>query len=432
MLRVRLAGSEAVWYPAAGRQLVEWLETGPWDSTGGTHLVRASGPIGWSAIVGAVGFVVRSLEQGSGVRVLSGGVNGSRLSPERVIGSVLGMSADLSARDWINIVGRLLDVDRCVIALDALGVDAGEVQRLRSGIEEVGSSLRKSRSDVALTVLVGHNTPTPQSWPLDVALPEHADLDARTEAAKWWSHYLHQRLAWESGGHLDRAVRWETTLAESRLGLGDDDALERLLNEWAADEWKHTDEVDRTALSTFAHALNRDAGTGARASLQSKRLVWDPSGVPQLVPWVARATLREGSIPLRRWARSSLVCGLLRKELLQHCLELEGLARGLLLRALPQTPPDETRDALRAFTEGRARSNREWYPAMCPAVPGDEWDVADFGTILAQVPLSVDLKNLLHDLRRVRNALAHGHYVNWAMVSALGTVERKMRERVGW
>lgn len=431
MLRVRLAGSEAVWYPAASEQLVGWVETAPWDAAGGARVVRVSGPAGWQAIVDAVGTIVRGLDSGAGVRLRTGQVAGAG-APQDLVASVLGGATGLSTRDWLTATGRALAVDRCVVALDAIGAPAGEAQRLRSTLDEIGATLRKFRSDAVLTVLIGSDDASgPQAWPLDVALPEHADLAVRTETARW-SHYLHQRLAWESGGNIDRARRWEAAMAEARLGFGDDEAFEHLTNEWATDVWKRTDAADRDAVTTFVIALRRDEGTGARAALQRKRLVWDPSGVPQLVPWVARAMLREGPTPARRWARSSLVCGLLRKELLQRCLEAEGLARGLLLGTLQKFGRPEDEEVMRAFARGEPRSGREWYPSGCPGVPGDVWDIASFHDVLSAAAIAPDLKDTLHDLRRLRNALAHGHYVSWAMVSAMGVIERKMREGVGW
>ncbi len=276
MLRVRLAGSEAVWYPAASEQLIGWLETAPWDAAGGARIIRVSGPEGWHAIVDAVGTIVRGLDSGVGVRLRTGQAARAGGAPQDLVASVLGGTTGLSMRDWLTATGRALAVDRCVVALDTIGAPAGEAQRLRSNMDEIGATLRKFRSDAVLTVLVGSDDPSGQAWALDVALPEHADLAARTETARW-AYYLHQRLAWESGGNLDRARRWEAGMAEARLGFGDDEAFEQLTNEWATEEWKNTDAADRDAVTTFVKALRRDEGTGARASLQRKR----SSGIPR-------------------------------------------------------------------------------------------------------------------------------------------------------
>ncbi len=118
--------------------------------------------------------------------------------------------------------------------------------------------------------------------------------------------------------------------------------------------------------------------------------------------------------------------------MLQRCLEAEGLARGLLLGTLRGAPSLADEEDLRAFKRTEPRSAREWYPATCPGVPEDAWDMATFNDVLFAATISLDLKDTLHDLRRLRNGLAHGHYVSWAMVNAMGVIEREMREWVGW
>jgi hypothetical protein len=327
-----------------------------------------------------------------------------------------------------------LDADRSVLAIDLVGVEQEECERLLGEVDGVATTLRKMRGDVALPVLVGTDGPWGSSvMPLDVALPELAHLMARNEAARW-SLYLHARIAWECGGNPDRALRWGEDCAEARIAQGDDIAFERSLNALASDEWNAVPSTERTTIAEFLDGVSGGGGGALMHALERARYLWEPSGLTQLVPWVARALLRcsTPAFGARRWAREALTCGLLRRDLLQRCLELEGLSRAAFLADPRGSAPAAAQEALRLFAAGAPRSGREWYPLDCPALPADAWDLAGLNDVICSSVVAVEVADMLHELRRVRNSLAHGHYVSWATVTALARIENRLRERLGW
>ena len=69
---------------------------------------------------------------------------------------------------------------------------------------------------------------------------------------------------------------------------------------------------------------------------------------------------------------------------------------------------------------------RIFYPASCPAEPADSWAFTTFGEFLhATSPVSPQW-SVWHELRELRNGLAHNHYLCWRVVTKLIDIEAQL------
>lgn len=153
-------------------------------------------------------------------------------------------------------------------------------------------------------------------------------------------------------------------------------------------------------------------------------LAWAPASVWSPVPWVARAVLSTcGSLPSRGALRASLTCTPLREAVIARCLSWEAEFRGA---AVPNGPaPTRASSALSAFLAGRDRYGG-LYPAESPAAPTSGWEFATLGEFLAALPPTAT-RATMDNVREIRNALLHGHYVSWATLQAVDSCAVALR-----
>jgi hypothetical protein len=237
-----------------------------------------------------------------------------------------------------------------------------------------------------------------------------------------WQAYLHVRLAWESGGDpVTARAMYAKVFAE--LTRGDDEGLERALNEWALSRF---DQVSTEDCNLLADCLGVPRDTGVELSrhakdLETAGLVWRPWGTGQHapVPWVARALLCREPNHHRSWLlRSSLVCRPLVNEILGYCQNLEQQLKASVI--LPSGDggqvPDEVLGVWQRYREGR--DDTTYYPNAHPSPPTrpeDVWFFASLGQFLRSQdsPLSRRYSDAELKLSRLRNTMAHGHYASW-------------------
>jgi len=240
--------------------------------------------------------------------------------------------------------------------------------------------------------------------------------------ATLWQAYLHERLAWESGGDPVVARAMYAGMF-SELTSGDDEGLERVLNEWAMGR---LDEVPSNDFDLLTDCLGVPEATGVHLTdhagpLDAAGLVWRPWGTGQRapVPWVARAMLCRNSAHHRSWLlRNTLVCMPLVKEILGHCQNLEQQLKANV--SLPQGDagmvPNEVLGVWQRYREGR--DDTTYYPRAYPSPPTrpeDVWFFASLGQFLKSQdsPLARRYSDSELRLSRLRNTMAHGHYVSW-------------------
>ena len=159
--------------------------------------------------------------------------------------------------------------------------------------------------------------------------------------------------------------------------------------------------------------------------LSRQGLLWRPQGMHavHVVPWAARAMLLGGLNPP--------VCILLRAELIPPSVTGMALAQCLALEARQRStfrpPGDPSDEWTQKFSDICARTQRtegEFYPHGFPGLPPDAWSIASLGDVVQACSASLpkDRKDRLHQLRRLRNALAHGHPCSWKAIEQLRTL----------
>lgn len=432
LLRVRLASHDVPWTFDAAQRLATWLEGTPWLTDGGVLPVRVSGPRQAESLARVVGAAVRAADDGaSDVRVC---VSGPASSPRTAVGVLReSLEIDFSGRGDdrrdIEVVADVLASRPFVLIVDATGWTGAEAQRALRGLEAIGSATRKLTSGVALTAIILHHEPL---WAggdelmLDVGRPSASLNDALTSPEPaLWAAYVHHRVAWESGGDLDRAMAWDDALADRSARVGDDDGLESALGAFSAAAWASIAPARRASVLAF---LRSSPGDPARArliqELHQHRALWRPDGVTHVAPWVARAILLDAATPLlRSQLRWCLVCAPLRRDLLARCLDLEAAVRARHVRDLGDAPEDARAD-WEAFRLAEPTSDAPFYPANSPAVPDSPFAFVEFGGFLSALRVGQPRAAMLHRLRILRNYLAHGHYVSWGCVREMVEIDR--------
>ena len=232
-------------------------------------------------------------------------------------------------------------------------------------------------------------------------------------ADRLWPHYLHRRLAWEAGGHLPRAER--LAAVATRVRPGDDAGLEAALNAQALAGYEALSPAGQVAIAAGVAACVGRAAAGAALPAGA---FWSPAYLAGIlpVPWVSRALLlRRPAAPFEQFLRGALLCLPLAQELLTACFLLETQVRG---RAdLAEPPPD---DSASHGHWGRFRASRgrtaALYPDHCPTAPTGPWAFASLGEIIARGDPAAPSGDWRHEVRELRNHLAHGHYVGWEAV----------------
>jgi hypothetical protein len=233
---------------------------------------------------------------------------------------------------------------------------------------------------------------------------------------------------------LSRAVRWSEA-GFARLADEDDSGCEQLLNNLASGDYRKLGSVMRKEfvgyVAGFLHPARSRSDLLNRADdLQQSGLVWKPDGTgwPQPVPWAARAALCSNLIPDAEFLfRGCLICRPLAREIQGRCLDLESRERavcwGLKTKS---TPHPDAGIRWQDYTGDPTNCARLFYPAGCPAEPADSWPFTTFGEFLhATTPRSPQL-SIWHELRELRNGLAHNHYLCWRVLMQLINIEARL------
>jgi hypothetical protein len=139
-----------------------------------------------------------------------------------------------------------------------------------------------------------------------------------------------------------------------------------------------------------------------------------------IVPWAARALLAIPGLPKDQvWTlRHHLVCAPIAGEILSLCLQFESQIQTKLYgRQDPSKVPDKAIENQDRFKSGD--DDFVIYPSAFPASPtsnDDIWAFASLGESLCSCPAKA-VPDLYWNTLRLRNAIAHGHYVGWHHVS---------------
>lgn len=340
------------------------------------------------------------------------------------------MGLDDSEGYWpfLRTVGELLRAPRFILMLGESDPD-GTVEQARSFVSDLGKAAPSCQ--ITFVLPIARVVPVHERvWDLGVGGPCQPALDSLDlRDSVLWRRYVHHRLAWETGGDLQRARCWDAAGIGS-IALGDDATLERQFNECAVADLHAlpSEVIERWNMSLQADARGHVAAPKGSLSCELERLGlwWRPIHTDRLrpSPWAARAALLGSPNGLLRpWLRSCLSCAPLAREIMGRCTDMESLLRSRLARALRSTAPSD--DTIRLQDRFKAPGDflNSTYPSASPARPTDAWDFASFGEILKQTGTG---RGYREELRQIRNALAHGHPPSWFLVQRLRSVERQV------
>lgn len=426
-LDVTIAGHRAPWRYRGSRALVEWLESQPWLRGGGTTLLHVG-------TAGDPDLLLRSLRRA--VRAADDGGFQPDVLPLTVVNGLLeSINTEFFGSPRVD-DQRLADEcslrSRLVVVFTPLG-GASLVRDATSFSDRA----RKIAPDFRSAFIIVSTSERGDDGALDfiVGFPDDHVLRLLDETHdRLFRSYLHTRIAWESGGAIVRARELQGLLEPCRVG--DDEAVEAGLNEFARRSYGSLAAIVQRSLDDLVGALSRNEPLEARrlaSELETKGLLWSPFGIGRfrIVPWAARALLvrREARVAVD-FLRSQVMCAPFARELLGRCLELEARERAKLSSGIgASAAPADAIGRLAAFERGDAEGDSGLYPRCSPVRPADAWAFAEFGAFI-ETAVRVNAPRLprrdLHALRHLRNALAHGHYASWATLRRLLKVERRL------
>jgi hypothetical protein len=324
------------------------------------------------------------------------------------------------ARDKIR--ACLLDRSFMLVFVEVAPVDLNDWEAIVGLLEYY----RKSTNPVRLSAVVIDSRGAVRSEPVCDFLngrPTHhvlSEMSSSMDEGLHWPAYLHHRAAWEAGGCLSYATSVGSEL--TRGAAGDDEAVEIALQAHASDRLVgHAGRQLLCELVGLGYGGARQSQTrhrGLKADLLAMSLMWRPPSMSGLhvVPWAARALLAMPGLPRKQvWAlRHHLVCAPVAGEILSLCLQFESqIQTDLHGRQDRGRLSDQTIANQDRFKSGR--DDFVVYPRAFPALPDtadDVWAFASLGESLKSCPVGA-VPDLYWQTLRLRNAIAHGHYVGW-------------------
>jgi len=378
--------------------------------------VRVADEVGAAEVADAIRRAVRAIDDGATeVRVARLAPATALRDPIAALAEAVGCappSGDVRAR--VRSLGRVLDSPPWVFV-----VTSGDAHP-PGAFTALVNDLQRLTPPVALTV-VGLTTAASREADDFVHGTPWAPMPT-TQGAEDWRWYLRLRAAWEAAGRLDLATAWWPAL--SGLVPGDDAALERALNAGATERWRALTPSVRAAFVRWCGRVEAAQPRGGEAlEPDLDTLFWPPEGQPLRRPtsWAARALLVEGHASAGHEAlHRALVCAPLTREILGRCIDLEAAVRARLPVA-GAVRADTEQSAARYLAPGTAEQAH--YPDGCPGMPRSVWSFASLGEFIAAAPLDATRRGVLHDLRGLRNHLAHGHYASWQAVRSFRRLE---------
>lgn len=428
-VHVSLASSSLPWRFRDSSSLETWIGDRGWRGTSGRIVLEIAHPH-LSSELGQRVVDLLLLTEGPGADCVPVEVEADKLVPPfwQSVCQAMGLDDNEGYWPFLRTVGEFVRDPRFLLVwgeADPLGT----VEHARTFVIDLGKAAPSCQITFVLPiarVVSGHE----RGWDLGVGGPCQPALDSLDlPDPVLWRRYVHHRLAWETGGDLQRARCWDSAGIGS-IASGDDAALERQLNDCAvADLHALTSEVvERWNMSLQADAHGHVAAPKGSLSSELERLGlwWRPLHTDRLrpSPWAARAALLGSPNGLLRpWLRSCLSCAPLAREIMGRCTDMESLERSRLARPLRAASPNlETQQIQDRYTDPGDFLQRT-YPPSSPARPHDVWDFASFGEILKKTQMG---RGYREDLRQIRNTLAHGHPPSWFLIQRLRSVERQV------
>lgn len=423
-LEISIAGYASNWSFRGSRTFSTWAEAKPWSHEGGLCVIRTESTDVADLVIPSVRRAVHGANSGeSRVDVRRLEVGGEAGTPTQALLRDFELDQAISpfeARDKIR--ACLLDRSFVLVFVEVAPVDISDWEAIVGLLEYY----RKSTNPVRLSAVVIDSRGVVRSEPVCDFLngrPTHyvlSEVSSTMDESLHWPAYLHHRAAWEAGGCLSYATSVGSELP--RGAAGDDEAIEVALQAHANDHLLgHAGRQLLCELVGLGSGVARPSPTrlrGLQADLLAMSLMWRPPSMSSLhvVPWAARALLAMPGLPRKQvWAlRHHLVCSPVAGEIQSLCLRFESQI---------QTKLHGRQDCGKLSAQTISNQNRFKsgsddfivYPRAFPALPDtadDVWAFASLGENLKSCPVGA-VPDLYWDTLRLRNAIAHGHYVGW-------------------
>ncbi len=423
-LEISIAGYASNWTFRGSRTFSTWAEAKPWSHEGGLCVIRTESTDVADLVIPSIRRAVHGANSGEArldVRRLE--VGGEAGTPTQALLRDFELDQTISpfeARDKIR--ACLLDRSFVLVFVEVAPVDVGDWEAIVGLLEYY----RKSTNPARLSAVVIDSRGVVRSEPVCDFLngrPTHyvlSEVSSTMDEGLHWPAYLHHRAAWEAGGCLSYATSVGSELP--RGAAGDDEAIEVALQAHANDHLLgHAGRQLLCELVGLGSGGARPSPTrlrGLQGDLLAMSLMWRPPSMSSLhvVPWAARALLAMPGLPRKQvWAlRHHLVCSPVAGEILSLCLRFESQI---------QTKLHGRQDCGKLSAQTISNQNRFKsgsddfivYPRAFPALPDtadDVWAFASLGENLKSCPVGA-VPDLYWDTLRLRNAIAHGHYVGW-------------------
>lgn len=430
LVEVTLCGYTSEWEFSGGGKFQNWATNAPWQREGGLCVVRISTETPLDSFLRAVNKTIRGMNGTdrpvSIRRIECGGIHGT---PFQALLSALELAPTLSifeARDFIRV--RLLDRPTAFLFMESALVSSEKWEELVTLIEHY------RKSSVPICAIIFDKRAVIYAEPVcdfTVGRCVHHVFSPNVifQHQTLWMAYAHLRIYWESAGNLGHALAL-SKLVES-IPPEDDERFEDCLQQYSSSMIVHP------SFSVLKKMVsNIDVGVRSPPStiheLVEKRLMWSPPGTqsPRVVPWAARALLRIAQLSGREVGnlRHGLVCSPLAAEILALCLQSEQdvrsrlHGRGDLIKLAEKSKATENHAKYIAGIDD-AIAYPDAHPAP-PSRPDDVWAFASLGEVLHCSPIGA-ISDLDRSILRLRNGIAHGHYVGWHHVKiALRQLQR--------
>ena len=416
-IRAEIAGTSLAWRFRGQESLGAWLETAPWLDKPSIEIVRVGDAAAAEAVIVAIEeeCVLIGYHRGTVATEIVAPEVVAEHGPAPAIAKALGLDAEGSLLEIANTVGNEAAVTPRLFIIPPLPTNRPQV---RSELERFIDLVTKVEP-LAHCIAVILETP---QLPLGgryhdlvdgLVLPP-TDLLSATDM-RAWTVYRHHRLAWETGGRIAASRRLEIEMSSGDMRIGSDDVLEAGLEKMAAKRFAILGpEARRHAAAGIEACVDR---SDSIATLDPD-LFWSPTETPGRLPrpWVARALLLAD--PMHSHAaflRNCLACIPIGHALLAACSVFETQIRGRI--RLPSTRPSfaDRADPWIGFQTAGSLS-RALFPLSGPGLPTSPWELASLGECLTHEVIKDRGGSWRHEIRILRNHLAHGHHVGWAAI----------------
>ncbi len=416
---LHITGSSAAWELRDSLALTRWLDSQPWQEASGDAIaLRLDAPDTDRHIES---LLIRHINSHAssrpGFHTFQLEKPASSLRLELTVEFEL--SASHSAWDFVPQLAKCLG-ERPLIVFIHLAPVLTDTAPLEAELRQLTDAAQKSASELRLLFVFFLN---PAQTLGSVRTLDFTTGEPRTELfpsgnsqkAARWAAFTHLRLAWECAGQplntLASDLWWQGQPAPS---VGSESELEVALNAHAVYVGSH---LDKSIFESVQQVLRKSSHGPETVDLAKRGLLWryHADAAFTVAPWLARLWLKRGCTERERpLLRNSLNCAWLSRDLLSRCLALESRIRQrhALLSGFPANPPSE--DARKPLNIAcNNASSMSAYPIGHPCPPDikrDAWLYASFGEWEAAHPAA---PGFWRDLLRLRNTLAHEHYVGW-------------------